>query len=100
VVNVPWTDAAGFDAKLTAERIAAIYVCPGLNDQVAAVAAVSRRKSILTVTGTEEYVQGDGLSVALMPKSSRSMVLVNLRAAKAEGADLDSGLLAIAEVMR
>lgn len=99
LVNVPYTDAATLDARVGAEKAAAVYVCSGLDDHASAISGVTRRRSILSVTATESAVRS-GLAVGLMPKSSRSMVLVNLAAARAEGADLDAKLLGISEVMR
>ncbi len=99
VVSMAYGDASSFDSKLVSEKASAVYVCPGLDDHIGQISAVTRKRSVLSVTATEEYVQG-GLAVGLMPRSSKSMVVVNLPAAKAEGADLDSALLSIARVMR
>ena len=99
VTRIPYTDANAFEAKAAAEKASAVYVCPGLNDAVKAISGVTRRRSILSIAANEPYVTG-GLGIGIVMRSDKPTVVVNLPATKAEGADLDAGLLRVAEVMR
>jgi hypothetical protein len=99
VVHIPFTDVAAFEAKAASEKVAAVYVCPGLGDAVKGVSAVTRRRQMLSIAGTESYLTS-GLGIGILMRSDKPTVVVNLPATKAEGADLDAGLLRVAEVIR
>jgi hypothetical protein len=98
VVAMPYQDAADFDARLGRSAPACVYVCTGLEPLVKEIAAVARRRAVLSVSGSREMAEA-GLAVALVNRGSRAGVVVNLPAARAEGADLDAALLAIAEIV-
>lgn len=99
VTTVAYSSAAELDKKLNQVHPVALYVCPGMGDVLGAVMAVTRKRSILTITSTGAYVKS-GLSIGLLRLEERPLIVVNLPAARAEGADLDAALLRIAEVLR
>lgn len=98
VVSIPFSEP-DLESRLDAAGAAAAYVCPGLDDAVPIISRTSRRLSVLTVTSIEPQVRV-GLSIGLVTRGARPMVLVNMPAARAEGAQLDAGLLGVAEVIR
>jgi len=77
----------------------ALYLCPGLEDASAEVAAATRATHVLSFAGSRASVEA-GISIGFVGRDGKAVVMVNLPAAKAEGADLDSGLLRVAEVVR
>lgn len=91
--------AASFEAELDKSGAAAAYLCPGLTDALSAITRVSRAKKVLTFSGVESFVTS-GASVGLVRRASKVGIVVNLAASRAEGADLDSNLLQMAEVIR
>lgn len=97
VVTVPYSPT--LDANLGKLRAAALYVCPGLDDVIPAISRAARAHSTLTFSGQESFVS-NGLAVALVRRDARAAIVINLPESRAEGADLDSGLLQIAEVRR
>ncbi|MHB8872183.1 MAG: YfiR/HmsC family protein [Myxococcaceae bacterium] len=99
VARVGFSDGPRLDADLQRERASAAYLCPGLDESLGVIGGVTRARAVLSFTGTEAYVRG-GSSVGLMRRGTRAAVLVHLDNARAEGSDLDSGLLRIAEVIR
>jgi hypothetical protein len=99
LVAIPWSDAEAFESKTSGTKLAGLYVCAGLDGDLAAIAGVTRKRSILTFTAREAEVKG-WLSVGLVTRSAKAAIMVNLPAAKAEGADLDSALLKVSEVLR
>lgn len=99
VATLAYNGAAELDKKLLQLHPVALYVCPGMADVLSAVSTVTRRRSILTITSTGAYVKS-GLSIGLLRLEERPLIVVNLPAARAEGADLDAALLRIAEVLR
>lgn len=97
-VAVPYHDAADFEARLARHAPACLFVCSGLDGAVKEIATGARRRRVLSVTGSREMAEA-GLAVALVNRGRRAGVVVNVPAAKAEGADLDAALLGIAEVL-
>lgn len=90
---------ANLAAQLAAKKPVAIYVCPGLEAQVAEISKAAQAAGALTITGSEPSARS-GLSVALVRRQSKIQIVVNLAASRKEGAELDAGLLALAEVIR
>jgi len=97
VTPLPWRGAQDLDARLASLRAAAVYVVGSLASEASAVSAASRARSALTFGPSREMVAA-GLALALVQRGDRASVVVNVAAARAEGADLDAGFLAIAEV--
>ncbi len=98
VVAVPYHDGADFEARLARDAPASVFVCPGLDGAVKEITRASQRRRVLSMTGSREMAEA-GLAVALVNRGLRAGVVVNVPAAKAEGADLDAALLGIAEVL-
>ncbi|HYV49419.1 MAG TPA: YfiR family protein [Myxococcaceae bacterium] len=98
VVHLPYS-ASKIDAELADAKPTAAYVAPGLASQVATLIKATRKSTTLTFTGDEALVRA-GLAVGLVARGDRPTLLVNLPAAKAEGADLSSDLLRLSQVIR
>ena len=76
----------------------AVYVCSGLAGAVLSVAEATQRRKVLSFTTEEELVKS-GLAIGLLRRGERVAIVVNLVAARAEGADLSAELLRLAEVV-
>jgi hypothetical protein len=98
IVRIPYS-ASRIEKDLAAANPVAAYVAPGLEAQTAALSQATRKQGALTFSSDEPSVRA-GLSVGLVVRRDRPALLVNLPAAKAEGADLSSDLLRLAEVIR
>ncbi len=98
VVAVPYEDGADFEARLEAAAATSLYVCPRLEPMVKDIAKAARRHAVLSAAGSKEMVEA-GLAIGLVNRGLRAGVVVNLSAARSEGADLDAALLAVAEVI-
>jgi hypothetical protein len=99
VVTIPYSNSDAFAAALAKQKLSAIYVCPGLEDALDSISDLTRKNKILTFSGRETEVR-DRLSIGLLRRGSRPALIVNLRAAHAEGADLHPDLLSLSEVLR
>ncbi len=99
VVKLTWAGAAKLESDLAGSRASALYVGPELGDAVPPLSRISQKRRILTFSEGDGYVNG-GVSIALVRRDNRVAIVVNLPDARAEGADLDSALLRIAEVVR
>ncbi len=76
-----------------------LYVSPLRAMDLESVAAATRKARILTLTGVPRYVAA-GISIGIDMKGNRPDIVINLPAAKAEGADLDAQLLKLARVIQ
>jgi hypothetical protein len=91
-----------FDEKtfdLSKLKAAAIYVAPGLGDNVGAIIGGSQKSKILSFTGSPEFVTA-GVSVGFGNDSGKPVIWVNIASAKSEGADLDVALLRVAKIVK
>jgi hypothetical protein len=98
VVSLPFADTRGLEARLAQTRPAAVFVCPGLESDLGAISAVTRRASALTITTSEPDVRR-GLSVAILRGDGKDRIIINVPAARAEGARFDAGLLQLATIV-
>ena len=97
VVRCPWRGPDDLASCLDDRGAAAALVAPGVREP-ARIARATRRAEALSATSSREGVEA-GLSVGLVQRASRAALLVNLPAARQEGADLDSALLRVAETL-
>ena len=97
-VAIDWDGSNDISAVLTQERPNVLYVAPLRTVSIEQVAAAARAQGIHTWTGIPEYVER-GLAVGIGLSGDRPLILVNLTAARAEGADISSQLLKIARVL-
>ncbi len=84
--------------SLTERGIAVLYMCGGAEAHVPAVVKAARIARVLTFTDQPHYL-AHGLSIALSDDRARVGILVNLVAARAEGARLAGQLLRLSKVV-
>ncbi len=76
-----------------------IYVAPLRAYDASSIFQLSRRNKILTMSGVQEHIQG-GAAVGLELRASAPRIMINLDAARAEGADFSSQLLKLAQMVK
>lgn len=91
-------DREPFEAQLARLRPGAVYVAPVRAVRIAELARVARKQRVTTMTGVPPYVMA-GLSLGIGLRGDRPEILVNVTAAKAEGADFGSPLLKVSRVV-
>ncbi len=84
---------------LTAQQLTAIYITPGLDRHLRDLVAAAARSHVTTLGETDDYARS-GVAVAVANADGRPALLVNLPAARQEGADLQSSLLRLATVIQ
>ena len=99
VVSVPYTTAERLVEHFGEAQATAVYVCPGLHERLTEIAGAARRKSVLTVSGSEAFVN-DGLSVSIVNRDDKATILINLNQARAEGIHFAPELMRIAQIVR
>lgn len=99
VEQVVYRGLADLEARLTAIRPALVYLDAALVPQAVEIQAATRRHRVLSASGSRTSVEG-GTAVAVVARGDRAAIVVNLRAAREEGADLDAALLSVADVLR
>ena len=75
-----------------------LYITPLRAVNTEAITAASRAKKKPTLTGVPDYVES-GLAVGIGIKGDKPQIIINLPAAKAEGADFSSQLLKLAKIL-
>lgn len=98
VEALPWRDAADFAGRLSERRFSAVHAGRGLQPVAEDLSRATRKARSLTFAPAREMVAA-GLVVALVFRGERAGLVVNLGAARAEGAELDPALLQLAEVL-
>jgi hypothetical protein len=91
-------DPAPFGDWVTAQGLDVLYVAPGLDKEIAAIAPLCGQKRVVCVSAVRAYVK-QGLAIGVVSKGESAGILVNLPAAKGVGMDLDPKLLSLAEIM-
>jgi YfiR/HmsC-like len=76
-----------------------VYLTSGAKECVRAVTAVTRRLRIASLT-SERALVAQGVTIGVTIEGARPKLLVNLKASKAEGLDLASQMLQLAEVIK
>jgi len=99
VEAVPFRDGADLEARLEAARASLIYVDPALIRAVPEIAQAAARRSVLSADGSRGLVEA-GLAIGVVAQEGKAGLLVNLKAARQGGADLDAALLGVSEIVR
>jgi len=98
VVTLPFVEGAQLAQRLREEGVAALFACDGLEGQAAALARAAREAQVLALSASRRMVE-EGFAVAIVDRGDRAGLVVSPRAAAEQGADLDSALLALAELV-
>jgi len=98
VEAVGYRDAADLEARLEAGHATLAYVDPALVRAAPDIAQAAARHGVLSADGSRAMVEA-GLAVGVVAQGGKASLLVNLRAARQGGADLDAALLAVSEMV-
>ncbi|SET76672.1 YfiR family protein [Stigmatella erecta] len=99
VLSIGYSSPEEFEAIIGQNRAAALYLCPGLNDVIESISETTRSYKVLSFSGREADLR-ENASIGLLRRGTRPALVVNLRTALAEGADLEPELLALSEIIR
>jgi hypothetical protein len=105
--STPGAEAVGIDldkvsdlrTALVESRARVLYVSPLRGIDIGSIVRVSRETGVTTITGVPRYVD-EGIAIGLDLKADRPEIVVNLEAARAEGADFTAQLLKLARVVQ
>jgi hypothetical protein len=92
-------DAASFGPSLASEAIDVLYLCPGLEANLAEIIELTRKRQVVTVGSREDYVKR-GVALGVFLVNTRPTIMINLPASKIEGASFSSDLLRLATVIK
>jgi hypothetical protein len=87
---VGWIEQEGLDA---------VYVTPGLADDLATIKSACEVRQVASLSAVRAFVE-KGLAMAVVAKGDTARLLVNLKSAEATGMNLDPKLLQLSEVIR
>lgn len=92
------SDEQALAAAIDEHAVDILYITPLRAVRVADLLKVTEDESILTFTGVERHVR-EGVAIAIVARGGRPSILLNLSAAKAQGADFSSHFLALAQII-
>ncbi|MEO8335864.1 MAG: YfiR family protein [bacterium] len=91
-------DKEGLAAALSRSKATLLYIAPMRGVDMKELMAVTRAARVTTLTGVVRYVEL-GCAVGVRLRGDRPRILVNLVAARLEGAEFAAELLSLAEVL-
>ena len=84
--------------RLTETNANIVYVAPLRAVDVGDIGRITRQRDIRSVTGIPGYVDL-GIAVGIGLRNRRPLIIINLEAARAEGAAFSSQLLSLARIV-
>jgi hypothetical protein len=84
---------------ISKDDVDVLYLTPLRDIAIQKITTVSRARKTRTLTGVPDYVKS-GLAVGIGLREEKPLIIINLPAAKAEGADFSSQLLKLAKVIQ
>ena len=97
-LRVPFDGVAGLRDTIKAEGIDAIYICPGLDNDIDALSALAQEKKIITMGAREDYVTR-ALSIGVFVVDNKPTILLNWGESQKEGAAFSSDLVRLSKVI-
>jgi YfiR/HmsC-like len=99
IIGLEYSDTDNLLSELTQNSINALFVTGGHLTNIDSILSVTKQVQVLSFTNEEMYILSR-ISVFLTMVDSRPKAVINLKSAVAEGADFDSELLGLADVIR
>jgi hypothetical protein len=96
---VPFEGADALAARCRAEHIAAVYITPGFDDDIAKLRVALSGVDVLSLGDVPEYVP-EGVVLGFDLESGKPKLLVNLDQAKRQNVDFSSDVLRLMKVYR
>jgi hypothetical protein len=99
VVRIYFASREALEHTVREGGIDTLYVCSGLDANLADIKSVSRQRKVLTVASQEGHLKL-GLSLGVFDIGGKNTIMVNLDASREEGAAFGPELLRLATVVR
>ena len=97
-VPIPLESTGSLESMIAEQSVDVLYVGPLRAIDIDGIAQVTRARHIATLTGVPEYVE-EGLAVGIELVQDQPGILINLKAARAEGTQFNTQLLRLARVI-
>ncbi len=97
-LEIDISDSSDLASTIEANGIDILYVTPLRAMEVETISSATRATRTITLTGVPEYVVS-GLGIGIGMEGEKPQIIINHRAAKAEGCHLSSLLLRLARVV-
>ena len=99
VSHIHFTGRDALDRAVKDEGIDTLYVCSGLDSNLADIKSVARTRKVMTVGSSESHVRL-GISLGVFIVDGKNVILVNLEASREEGISFGPEFLRLATVVR
>ena len=91
--------SGNWTADLAKSGVDLVYLTPLREQALIRMLGICRKMKLMTVASLPEY-PARGATIGFEPPGGKPVIIINLRAAGAEGADFSSRLLSMAKVIR
>lgn len=98
VVKLQLSSPEALDQAVRDQDIDALYVTEGLSGSLPTIRQIARTRDVTTMASVAADVH-DGLCMGVFVHDNKPRILLNRRAAKAEGASFAAGLLRVARLL-
>lgn len=88
----------GLEEAVTTQDVDILYITPLDSSEIPKISELSRRKGLITLSGVPQYSE-QGIAVTVGKKGETPQIIINLNAARAEGANFSSQLLKMAKIV-
>jgi hypothetical protein len=96
---VPYEGAEGLAARCRSDRVAAVYLTPGFDDDIERIRAALSNVSVLSVGAVPGYVP-EGVVLGFELESGKPKILINLEQARLQSVNFPADLLRLMKVYR
>lgn len=86
------------EEAVATQDVGILYITPLDSYDIQKISELSRRKGVITLCGVPQYSE-QGIAVTVGRKGETPQIIINLDAARAEGADFSSQLLKMAKIV-
>ena len=97
-VRVAYEGVPALADATRAGGIDAVYICPGMDNDIAAIAALAEERKMLTFASREDQIKR-GLAVGVFEQDGKPAISLNLGASQREGAAFSSDLVRLSKVV-
>jgi hypothetical protein len=99
VFKVTYESASSLITTIKSEGADALYVCPGLDNELPVILEVSRLNKVMSIAGVESYFN-KGAAFGVFVVDNKPALHINLATSRSEGVAFGSDLLRLAKVVK
>jgi hypothetical protein len=97
-IPIEYNSLDNLESIFKEKKLNVLYVTPMRSVDLGKIIQICRQKKVISISGVPDYIK-EGLSVGLDVEGESPKIMINIYAAKSEGADFKSQLLKLSEII-